>query len=436
MDSEPCYVYLDTNTFLHHQTLTEIDWIEELQQPELVLVVPIAVIDELNKKKHSPTSQKLRERARKALSLLHGLCAPEEPREVREDVSILPVDVSEPDIDWAEHALSRDSGDDRIIATILSHGRPMPRIVLVTGDGGLRFKAQAKNIRCHGLSKKWRLPEEETPEQKELRELRVSKQRHDSAAPKLTLKLDREGEAKACVQFELSCPRLLSAEEIDQIVWNVGREDRGARDAGQRDAGRGADVACTFTIKRMMHESIREFAEPGLGSYRKKYRAYLEERSRWQEERGRMIEITSVLVNEGSAPADDIHVTMFCPKEFRALEAANLPEPPREPPPYVRGVLGALASPHETRFVARLSTPPPPNAPRGPYIIEEARGFEVTYRLNRLMHHKRCALDSFHIVFPSRDEAHSFQIRYSMVGENVPDPAEGELHVVIHKAEG
>src|SRR5690348_6399328 len=61
------YCFLDTNIFLQFNTFDEINWLDELKVKEVCLVIPLTVIQELDKHKTDSGSQRRSKRSRMVL---------------------------------------------------------------------------------------------------------------------------------------------------------------------------------------------------------------------------------------------------------------------------------------------------------------------------------------------------------------------------------
>lgn len=148
---------LDTNILMHCAPINTINWAKTLNAPggAARLVVPLAVVDELDRKKFEG-GDKMRERASKAIAQLHRL---------REGVAVDdPAIVRGPGGTTATLEIPRDNvgrvrmagTDDELIdfGGFLSRAGGGRRVVMVTRDLGAQIRAERS-----GLSVVW-LPDE------------------------------------------------------------------------------------------------------------------------------------------------------------------------------------------------------------------------------------------------------------------------------------
>lgn len=134
----------DTNSLMHFQPPDKIDWSVLVKAKSVRLVVPLVVIDELDRKQHEG-SPAMSQRARSALRALDGILDGAEPGEAapvpyRAGVTL------EILIDEAGHE-RRPSADDEIIerAMLLAQITDSPTTV-VTADTGMRLRAQVAGL--------------------------------------------------------------------------------------------------------------------------------------------------------------------------------------------------------------------------------------------------------------------------------------------------
>jgi rRNA-processing protein FCF1 len=150
----------DTNALLHYTRLDQLPWPERLGQPVVRLVVPLAVIDELDNKKYA-RREEFQQRARELLALIdrYETAAPDAYAQVRQGVTfeILP--------DEPGHSRAV-STDEEILerCEFLAQVTGTP-VTLVTGDSGVRINARARGIEVVKLGDEDLLPRFRAPQQ-------------------------------------------------------------------------------------------------------------------------------------------------------------------------------------------------------------------------------------------------------------------------------
>jgi rRNA-processing protein FCF1 len=150
----------DTNALLHYTRFDQLPWPERIGQPVVRLIVPLAVIDELDKKKYA-RREEFQQRARELLALIdrYETAAPDAYVQLREGVTF--------------EVLPDERGHFQAVSTdqeILERCEFLAQVtgsatILVTGDSGVRINARAHRIEVIKLGEQDLLPRFRTPQQ-------------------------------------------------------------------------------------------------------------------------------------------------------------------------------------------------------------------------------------------------------------------------------
>jgi len=133
----------DTSVFLHYQFFRDVNWPKVVQAKEVRLVVPLLVVEQLDRQSYE--SRPFKARARAVLHALHdlqeGLPTPEAPAEVRSRVTLQLL------MDPPSHN-RRENEDDELLdrAEYLSSMANAQRPVVVTRDLGMDLKARLRKL--------------------------------------------------------------------------------------------------------------------------------------------------------------------------------------------------------------------------------------------------------------------------------------------------
>lgn len=152
----------DTNALLHYTRFDQLPWPERIGQPAVRLIVPLAVIDELDNKKYA-RREEFQQRARELLALIdrYETAASDAYAPLRQGVTfeVLP--------DEPGHFRAA-STDQEILerCEFLAQVTGSP-VTLVTGDSGVRINARARDIEVVKLGERDLLPRLRTPPQPE-----------------------------------------------------------------------------------------------------------------------------------------------------------------------------------------------------------------------------------------------------------------------------
>jgi len=432
---EICYAYLDTNTFLHFRQFDEIDWCNILKSKRVILIICSAVLRELDKKKYSATTAKIRNRARKIVSKLGKILEKGEQVSIRDKVELRFVS-KEPHLGWNIEGLSPEISDDRIIATILCENPDIKNsIILVTGDIGLSLKAKSKGICYINLPDNLRLKHSLTSEEKELEELRYRLAKLESKIPKLSLKLASEDSLNNFIKCDIKKVKPLNIREIEKSIKKIQKK----LEYSPPNTKKIPTIATALQGHVLPSTEEVERYKKNVGEYILQYRKYVEDEWNYNELRSRIIDIHLILINEGTAPAEDIDIFLQFHNGFDLLDKENLPNRPQPPKPPLppqtfRDKLMDLG-----RFYERDLIKPPEmsiglikkfDSPSGPRI-KKKNSYEVSYSVPSLKHNLQIELDPFFLIL---NEANSISISfdYSILAANIPEKTEGSLKIIVN----
>lgn len=148
----------DTNSLMHHQPPEAIDWPAVAKGRAVRIVVPLVVVDELDRKQHEG-SKEMSQRARRALRALDRMLDGTQPGAAT-PVPGRPGASIEVLLDEAGHRREA-SADEEIIERSIAAGTDHRRsVTVVTADTGMRLRAQAAGLHVVRLPEKYRKDQE------------------------------------------------------------------------------------------------------------------------------------------------------------------------------------------------------------------------------------------------------------------------------------
>jgi hypothetical protein len=293
---------LDTNIYLHYKLFTGREWKKLLECDNLTLVVPPAVIKELDEKKFTAPNKRIKRRAQKVIS---------EFKEISEGKQVPGIQVDFPDssieeVDWVNLHLNPSNTDDRIIAATLALKEKSAgdEVLIVAADFGLELKAKNHDIKCVSPPEDWKRETKDSRD-KEIAELRTKLQKYQNALPDVQLLLLSTGD-NLVPALKISKDGLLEGIHTDEdIEAKLEQERKEVKPIGTVNT-----INQGFISKKeilMYNEEVRE--------YIKKYRKYLNDVKEIQE-LCLTIELSPVLINEGNSPAEDIDIFLKFPNDW------------------------------------------------------------------------------------------------------------------------
>ena len=425
--------FLDTNWFLHHQFPDQVDWCRLLGAGAVEIVLAPMVVRELNKHKDSPSSPKLRRRAAEVLIKIDDLLAEHPQAALRPDVT-LRYETREPLIDLAAHQLSAQVPDDQLVASMIAQRDrdPAAPVVLVTADTGLRLKAQGHGFAIHRPAAAFKLPTEDDPQEKRIKELERENRDLRDRIPKVEL---RFADGERLLRGQIRAPQDYTA-AITQKLAEVREKHpkKGIATPGSSPMQMTAMLASLNTLNQISAEDIAEYNEQ-LDRYYARYEGFLEAIAARGNAQRRTLRLDLILFNEGTAPAEDLDVFLHFPDGF-ILHGEDdrpgrpeQPRPPAQPRPYFERSLGyGIALPE---LAPRVEMPRiyDPTDPR----IRRTNSYEVTVTYKRLKQQLQQALKPLWLTFDSYELATSFSVDYRLNAASLPHEKTGRLDVLVEK---
>jgi len=433
MNKYDSYCFIDTNSFLHYRMFTDINWNKVTNSSSVLLIVCSAVLRELDQKKFSEYDINIRNRSQQVISKMSKMVTSNKIHKIKKNLDLMFIP-SEPSIDWEKEGLSSQIPDDRIIASILGQKNNFKNIILVTSDMGLTLKASNKKIKCISLPDEYRLNIKKDKKRKEIERLRDKITILENRLPVLKLKILADNEPADFIKITLNQITAPSEDELNGKLKAI-RHELQYRPFSQ-NLGMFSDLLLSTK------DEIERYEED-LNVYIKEMYKYYQKEYKFKEIQSRLIELKFLIINEGNQPAEDIEIFMNFPDGFKMFSEDEFSKNPKEPekPTLPRSTaemisyMATIPNIHKN-ILSDLKMPSvdelgiDPNLPSGP-LIRKTNSYEVRYSLNKLKHGIQKYLKPVYVLFESIDQAKPFNISYTILADNLPEPSSGNLHIVI-----
>ncbi|MDB4963963.1 MAG: hypothetical protein JWP01_3962 [Myxococcales bacterium] len=291
----------DTNVLLHSQPLDQIPWRDLAKATSVEIVLVSQVLRELDAKKNGD-SEKLRRRARNVLSKINTWLPSASATPTIADGVVLRVRVREP---GAAAGLDLAVPDDRILASASELGHD---VFIATGDTTMRLKADGLNLRVVTIPETYLIRDEEP-------------KKH--IVPKAQLRagiLDVDGR-------ELTTNLTLGVGLSAKHLLNDAMEGLRAAETSADENARGVYGLYGRNALRLGgFASFHEEREPTVESWA----TYIQSIHAFDEQHANRVEVVLGVVNDGSAPAEDILVEFqFPPGIYVHRSEPHWPSQPR-----------------------------------------------------------------------------------------------------------
>lgn len=446
-------IFLDTNIFLHYRSFDQIDWLEMVKAESAIIIIPTITIRELNKHKDSHSRSKISERAGKCIKRLYTLMDPTKLPEIRGKVVVL-FEAREPTLDFDAHQLNFKVQDDQLMANILMRRQEFPsdNIVLVTSDLGLTLVAKAKmfGIDTVRLPDYLHLPDEPDPNETRIKQLEQENRELKARTPDLSMVFEN-GEQYA--EFSLVKPVILEKSALDYELAEL-RKKYPRRSAPKSTDGKDLSdnnplsrslMLAAGSVRGSIPEDEYDRYNNDVEGYISSYAGYFEKFNRIENLKRRTIQLEFRLVNEGTAPAEDIDIYLFFPDGFQLLNEYELPstpkppDPPRSPMTDMQRLAASIKVPvamwSETSYLHDLATPGRPPRNVSSSSIKRINSYEVHVEVKKIKHNITESLDPLFLVFDAYENNSSFAIEYKILAANIPHEVQGKLNIIIRKEE-
>lgn len=397
------HVVLDTNIYLHCKDIEHIDWCKLLHADAVEIIVPLIVLNEIDKHKDSHPVAKIKKRARAVSKKLYEYFfnSNNEEAVIKENVTISSY---APDVKPHDYGFEANRQDQYLIASILNlkeeHNQD---IVLVSADNGALLLAKNKGIKAMRMPDKFRLPDEKTKDEKEIDKLKRELTSIKNVMPKLNVSINNNLKSPFRLKATtLEIPTPKSLEEIEAKYSPIATGKKGLGYLG------------TYNIERKYEEDYNKYIS--------EYQQYLLTLESLRDLI--IVEMNIVIVNQGGAPAKDIDISFDFPLGFCMFEHDKTEILPEEPtgPTLQQSILDSF-----------INIPLQPSIDMSigdSFSLKMTDHHEITDHIRSLKHGRSHTLPKL-VLFFKADNLFNFKAGYKFMVGNIPNTIEGELNFIV-----
>jgi hypothetical protein len=378
LQSDEMYCFLDTDVLIHFTNFDQADWVTFLNAKQVHLVLPITVVDELNKHKDNGSKPRLQQRARDLLpKIAKLLVGADGPVRIKEGVFLMATR-KEPRIEWSALELDENVQDDRILARILLFRDEYPErdVRFLTNDYAAMLKADDRDIPTLMPDGKVLAPKAlKSTVEAELETTRKELHEYKNRAPKLEFGFDNGQTNTETIICPSSGYNTRDAEVLTQAL----NEEYIPKQIVEQRA----------EFERILKDAKGRASDYDVTEFTDDYDAYLKklEAARKRDlmsKYGQRCELTFLIRNVGTAPITDLAIEIAFPAGTLVIDADDEKREimvPKEPkaswipaPERAFGVMGlglGIGTPNFA-FV-------PPRDPTWD-LLREVRRSQATYR--------------------------------------------------------
>ncbi|NJO82065.1 MAG: hypothetical protein HC828_04205 [Blastochloris sp.] len=426
------YAFLDSNILLQFLDYDQIDWPTVLGCTQVCLVLAPVVLSEIDGFKYDQKSPRRQSRSRHVLHKIHQLIVAEDVgAEVavpqRAGVTLL-VLTDSPDMSLYI-GLEPNVNDDLLIASILQYTATFPasdphNIMLVGDDVGCLHKARAQHISTYRLDDHLRLQDEPSPEQKELQKLRKELAALQIRQP--SIRLDFLVNDVQTEELTVSISLLHTPNPV--ITEQLLRQERQATQLDELNNVAGLSLV-------LSREIIDQYKADCI-NYLDRFRAYLADLYDWDQRYVRSSELTLSIMNDGTAPAQNVRITLFIPHNLQVSAFFPRIPPPPERPRWPQldlsfsydAIVASALLPYYGSDAMEADIGTSVEAPR---ITSINNRLCVIWQLDKVVHHVPQELTPVIVELPGVRSASTYELAYTLIADNIPTPITGMLRLHV-----
>lgn len=407
----------DTNALLHFKRPDQVDWMAVSGHREVEIVLAPVPVHEIDKHARQHEIGRVRDRARNLKSWI---------RTILNGQPGFRIEGREP-TEFLADGLDPNVPDDRLIASALMLAAEGNTVAIYTDDTLLHAKARGRPIQMLFPPESDRLKEEPDPLRKENAKLRRDIESYRARQPRLSIGWASE---ESLLNIAFPAPQVGSVrpphEERERL--------RPLPDPGppppRKDVKPGLDLAALRNFSALGPTQGEVLAyNLALEKYHQSYHNFFDRLNRWAYVESRMVELSFVVSNDGSAPASSFRASISLPDGLKLLEDADeigdRPKPPS--PPSRPGVLGLIQDRSARRdpfdmysAISSAGLVHPNNWDDSPYIDSAENRIEL--RRSKLLQHNPIIFDPAYVVTGSQFDARGGSLEIRMTAEELAQP--------------
>lgn len=433
-------IFLDTNILLHFKPINEIDWRKIFESEKVNIVIPLLVMQELDKHKYNPARRKIRERAKGVIRYFHKI-EDDKNYEIRDGVEI-EFQKNKPRIKFFKYRFDPEIKDNQILASILEYKKKYRKdATLVHYDISLKLIANRYGIKNEMLDEDHLIQEELDDAEKEVIKLRNELAKLKNALP--SLKIVYEDNTNKGF-FKVREPIAINKTYIEQEVERIKKEypEEYTKKEFRTNLYNYYFLKISEDEYSRYNKEIREFFD--------KYRVYLEDFCYYQNILRLLVVLKLIIKNDGSRPANDIDIIFYFPDGLYLFHENDYPgepvkpKPPKEPRTDLQVLsdsMESLSSLNPRIYGKFRDFENIPNLLENKKNVSEpeikkTNGFEVKVNVKKLKHNDFDKILYLYYFFKDYDNAKSFNVEYCIRADNLPEVEKGKIHVIIEKENG
>lgn len=425
------YIFVDSNLFLQCRPLEDLDWERLAGKEDVTLLVPSAVLTELDKHKSDGNSRRA-QRARRAIKILDTLLEAVDDTIVIRTTPIRVIAQFAPEVSGD----ASSSNDDSILFEVAEMTRKCrgQDVSLVTHDTNLKVKAKRKSLRFFPVPDEWLLAPEPDEREKRMKRMEEEIAILKKQAPTIQITLDGNQEIVLVVPNYEPLPLAT----IDCLMEAMTSKFPKKKDPFLNPSAELRQLATgylgTFPVYPPTAGEISKYEDEEYPEWEKSLRKGLERLHLKLRFRDAFADVHLQVANNGTVPCEHVHISINVSEGFLNMDPAYhdqhvkgllaLPRVPSPPQPRQTSVFGRFSDMHEPRTY----TPPySPQIHRDRDEFYQKEGGDIDkkwiWACENMRHGTHPQVFHFRVGLNAQSKPSGGQMKIEVSAENLPQAA-------------
>jgi hypothetical protein len=432
------FLFIDSNLFLQCRPLQDLDWDRLVGQEEVTLLVPSAVLAELDKHKSDGNSRRA-QRARRAIQFLDSLLVAPDDRVIVRTTPTKVIAQFAPEVSGD----ASTSNDDSILFEVaeMTLTRGSQAVGLVTHDTNLKVKAKRKGLRFFAVPDEWLLAPEPDERDKRVRQLEEEVALLKRQTPIIEITLDGNQEIELVVpSYEPLTPATV-ARLVEAMTAKFPMKTDFSLTSTERLLSTGG--IGMFGLRPPSDCEIAKYQDEEYPKWEQSLRRRIEQLHSSFRARDATTDLRLLIANNGTVPGEHVHVAIRFSNGFLSIDPEyhdklmerllTRPSAPRPPQPRQNGLDGLGNLPGLSRFtppyLPEISRPPK----RDEFYLKAGKGIgdERVWECENMRHGVPPKEFSFRVGMNVQSYPSGGQMAIEVSAENLPKAAVKQIPIKI-----
>lgn len=410
------YLFLDTNIYLHYIDVEQIDWNALFEDKKISIVVPSIVIREIDRHKDQSRG-KIQKRA-KTISTKFAKVFLENKS------SKYPfVHCCDPNSDCFGNGFNINVNDDWFILSAIQSEFAKEDIVIISSDTNLLLKAKENELNFIMMPDKYKLKEELSDEEREIKALKDDLEKYKNRQPKPLITFGGEK-----TEIVFSKPQKGNIENAISAYMEKIRKENPYMNNMESDLYKAIGLSLHLYNKEQIDKYNNELDE--YFEKEEKYRRFLLQKEILNR---RFQKIFFYLTNTGTAQTGDMNIFIEFPSDIKLYNEKSKASVNDEKP--IKPIFSnSLIGLNQNIFRAMNSTPLGYiQKPQTSYwdVDKELEEHEFHLQYSGLNHIMTLPLNIKDSIYIDTENCKNFTIRWRIIDSKLIEPREGILNVFI-----